>query len=136
MEAYLIETLRNHGVSDDALISQVADGDISNWENLDTSFDFKGLIDLYKQDEQVYQSIIQDGYQVKFVTFGGLKNLLKLKFNKIADKDYTTLETGITGLKVTADELEELQQLLSQNWTINELNVDDAQVREISIQLG
>src|SRR5690625_5210386 len=77
MEAYLIETIRSHGVSNDYLLTQVEQEDISEWEELNTNFDFNGLITLRNQNPSAFEDIINEGYSIKFLTFNGLQNLLK-----------------------------------------------------------
>src|SRR5690625_85261 len=98
MEAYLIETIRSHGVSNDYLLTQVEQEDISEWEELNTNFDFNGLITLRNQNPSAFEDIINEGYSIKFLTFNGLQNLLKLKFNKQSGKDFIIGEKGINHL--------------------------------------
>ena len=73
MDAYLIETLRSNGVSNDELLNQIGQQDISPWEKVKPNFDFTGLIKLYEQDPKAFASILSDGYTVKFITMNGLK---------------------------------------------------------------
>jgi len=120
MEAYLIETIRSHGVSNDYLLTQVEQEDISEWEELNTNFDFNGLITLRNQNPSAFEDIINEGYSIKFLTFNGLQNLLKLKFNKQSGKDFIIGEKGINHLVMTDQEMQILKQMLSSNWVITE----------------
>jgi|SRR5699024_1638977 len=133
MEAYLIETLRSNGISNDELLEKVAHKDVRSWEDINPKFDFNGLIDLYEKDEAAFKSIINEGYKVKFLTFKGLENLLKFRLNKVAEEDYELLENGISGLKVKEEELNVIKQLLSANWTVHETENNDNLNKEISI---
>lgn len=118
MEAYLIETIRNSGESDDAIIGKVTNKNITAWIALHDHFDFSILIDLQKEDKATFEKIIRCGYQVKFLTFNGLQNLLKLKFNKHPERDFHVTEKGVEALKMSEVEVNVLGQLVSTNWRV------------------
>lgn len=117
MDAYMIETLKSKGVTNQELLESK---DSKAWNHLHNSFDFNDLLNLREKDPVAFQSILEEGYQVKFVTFNGLKNLLKLKFNKFDEVDYQTTETGIRGLHLQEEERYQLTNLLSGNWTVQD----------------
>src|SRR5699024_4522109 len=94
MEAYMIETLRNNGVADEAIITQVEKRDVSDWKELNPNFDFHALITLYEQNKEAFKSIILEGYKVKFLTLKGIQNLLKWKFHMVQNQHYTLSENG------------------------------------------
>lgn len=121
MEAYIIENLRRHGVSNDELL-HMDEHAISEWERLDDRFDYTLLKELKEQSADQYSSIINDGYTVKFLTLNGLINLLDLKLAKKKDVDFTVHDDGIRNLIVDAKEKEEIQKILSPNWKISEEN--------------
>ncbi|NGP46189.1 hypothetical protein G4V62_14975 [Bacillaceae bacterium SIJ1] len=123
MDAYMIESLRRKEITDDEIIEKATAGDVSSWEVLQPHYDFTELSKLAKQNKDAFHSIIQDGYQIKFVTIYGIQSLLKMKFNILKD-DYVTVENGITQLKVTEDQYLVLKQMLSTNWTMTETSSD------------
>ncbi len=118
--AYMIETLRSNGISDEQILHQINDRDVTPWDRLHSNFDFTNLVELADQDRVRFESIIQDGYTVKFVTIRGLQTLLQLKFEKQADRDYQVTETGISGLQLEEADFMVLKQLLSRNCKIQE----------------
>ncbi|MFD1849797.1 hypothetical protein [Oceanobacillus bengalensis] len=120
MDAYLIETLRTNGVSNQEILAQVETGDVKAWQEFNEKFDYTALLELAKQDAVAFRSIISDGYNIKFVTFNGLKNLLKFRFGKEKEKDYQLTETGIHQLTLNEQQLATLKQMLSRNWMIEE----------------
>ena len=83
-------------------------------------FDFNELVKLYNQNQNTFNSIILDGYTVKFVTMRGLQTLLKLRFDKISERDYQLTNKGITQLRIEEHQLTTLKQMLSRNWIISE----------------
>lgn len=136
MEAYMIETLRSNGLTDQEILTQIEKKDISPWENLHTKFDFNDLIKLAEQNHKEFEAIILNGYQVKFVTFNGLKTLLKLKFNLLEEQDYQLTEKGITDLKITGKQLTKIKQVLSENWVIEGMPSETSDHKAVKIELA
>lgn len=54
----------------------------------------------------MFQEILDQGYQIKFVTFNVLKNLLRIRFEKEQEK-------GISNLKLNHAQLARVKQKLS-----------------------
>ena len=52
------------------------------------------------------------------MTFNGLKNLLRMRFGKEEERDYSLMETGIQGLRLSPQDLEQLNNMLSSNWMV------------------
>ncbi|MER2090838.1 MAG: hypothetical protein ABS920_13950, partial [Sporosarcina sp.] len=123
MDAYMIETIRGNGISDAELLSRIEQKDISPWKNVKPTFDFNELVKLYDQNPSTFTSILSDGYTVKFITMKGLQNLLKMKFDKIQNRDYQLTDNGISHLKIESESesYPALKQMLSSNWVIHEI---------------
>lgn len=120
MDAYLIETLRNKGISNQEILTKIEQGNVEEWKDLHKHFDFNELLTFADQDRKVLESVLEDGYQVKYVTFQGMQNLIKYRFGKVKDKDYQLTETGITNLQLNEDQVNTLKQMLSANWIFNQ----------------
>ncbi|MFT4412220.1 hypothetical protein ACLM5H_00035 [Fredinandcohnia humi] len=126
--AYMLETLRSKGISNEEILTQVVKKDVSSWESLSSHFDFSELIAQYEQDPLAFESIVHFGYQVKFVTIRGIENLLKLTFDKVQDRDFVPTEKGITGLHLSEDQLYTLKQMLSTNWIVQKMENGSIQI--------
>src|SRR5699024_2705696 len=101
MDAYAIENLRSYGYSNDQILSKVQANDIEEFKKVKENLDFSLLIGM---DESIgLKTLLEDGYKVKFLTFNGLKNLIKLKFGKIAEEDDQVDEFKLSGLKLDGD---------------------------------
>ncbi|WP_152657842.1 hypothetical protein [Oceanobacillus sp. CFH 90083] len=118
MEAYIIETLRTNGITNEEIIHDVKVKDVSKWKQIHEKFDFEQLITLAEKDFESFEKAINEGYAVKFVTVGGLERLLRLKFQKEPGKAYQKLETGAKELDLDEVSLQELKQMLSINWKV------------------
>lgn len=118
MDAYAIENLRSYGYNNDQILSKVQKKDIEEFKKVKENLDFSLLIDM---DESVgLKTLLEDGYKVKFLTFNGLKNLIKLKFGKIAEEDYQVDEFKLSGLKLDENQALDLGNALSSNWQMIE----------------
>ena len=134
MEAYQIETLHSNNLSNEQIIAQINQGNIETWQALHEHFDFELLLNLANEDMKRFREILESGYQVKFMTFNGLKNLLRMRFKKEQDRDYTVQERGINRLVLTEAELAQVKQMLSVNWLLTEKKQDaDGFVVEIEL---
>lgn len=116
MEAYIIETLRNNGVTNDEML-RMDETSIASWSNTHESFDFT-LLKSLAEDPSMFMSILDKGYQIKFLTFNGLVNLIRLKFGKEVNRDFKKEEQGIINLHVDETQRATIQQMLSSNWII------------------
>lgn len=133
--AYMIETLRSNSVSNQVLLEQVEKKDVSVWEGIHSPFDFNELVKLADEDNDFFRSIIEDGYQVKFVTINGLQRLLELKFGKLPDRDFTLNENGIDHLQMNEEQLLLLKQILSNNWLVSETLSENENEWTVKVEL-
>lgn len=120
MAAYTIETLAKSGHDRKALAEKIHAEDIQALKALDDSFDYEYLLETNKTSSFSIERALLEPYQVKFITINGLKLLLDLKFNLLADRDYLLEEKKLTGLTLDIEGLAELEILLSSNWKIAE----------------
>ncbi len=114
MDAYAIENLRSYGYTNEEILSKVQDKDIDEFKKVKENLDFTLLIDM--EESVGLKTLLEDGYQVKFLTFNGLKNLIKLKFGKIADEDYKVDDFTLSGLALDETQAADLGNALSSNW--------------------
>lgn len=117
MEAYAIETLRGNGISNDKIIENIKANDLEEFKAVKENMDFDALVELSKNAD--FETIVNDGYKVKFLTFNGLKNLIKMKFGKFADEDYQVDDFVISGLELDKNQQKDLENMLSANWTMS-----------------
>lgn len=111
MELYLIETLRANDISNEEIIKQVQARTIENFKQYDEQFDFTGL---YALDESgILNEVLENGYEIKFLTFTGLVNVLNLVFNKRENEDYKVKDFTISHLQLTEEATTTLTQMLS-----------------------
>ena len=131
MEAVLLESLRSNGVSNQELLNNL---DGRSWEET-FSTEYEALLNIYSQDKQQFIELLENGYSVKFITFNGLKNLLKMKFNKLEEQDYTIVDNTFELLELNPQQLSTLKQLLSINWVVDEHEREGLDTDSILVKL-
>lgn len=134
--AYMIETLRSKGITNEEILTQVEKRDITPWESLAEHFDFNELIKLAEQDQEAFKAIVLHGYSVTFVTIRGLQNLLRLKFDLVPDRHYRVTDKGISELQINDSQLTVLKQMLSKNCVITEENSEEQHKKIVRIELS
>lgn len=117
MELYVIETLRANEITDNEIITRTKAKDINDFKRYDERFDFTVLYALAEAGK--LKSALNDGYEVKFLTFTGLVNILSLMFNKRENEDYDVEDFTINRLQLSEEETATLTQILSSNWVIS-----------------
>lgn len=117
MDAYVIEMLRSHGVSNETILEETKNKNTETFQSVKENMDFTTL-ELLEASGNL-ESILKDGYQVTFLTSNGLKNLIRMKYGKKADEDFTFNDFVVRGLEISDDETKELEALLSQNWNLS-----------------
>src|SRR5690606_11378844 len=127
MDAFIIETVRSNGVSNEEIIQKTLNKDVDAWKVFSKDFKFERLIEL-AEDEEAFKSIIENGYKVSFVTRNGLKNLMRLKF-QITESDYELVENGYLNLEISEDQLSGIKQFISGNWNIQEIERNESKVK-------
>lgn len=133
MDAYLIETVRSNGISNEEIIEKTLNNDLNDLKEKFPKLNLERLVEL-AEDEEAFKSIIEDSYKVKFVTMNGLKNILKLKF-LIDESRYHQIENGILDLEINEDQLTGIKQFLSGNWQIREVERSQLKVK-VNITVG
>lgn len=120
MEAYAIETLRSNGYSNEEITSKVRNNEIASFRSADKNMDYSTLVELDEQD--FLGNILEEGYQVKFLTINGLTNLIRMKYEKESGRDYELDDFVLSGLQLDEEERLELERLLSSNWHFSALD--------------
>jgi len=126
MEAFIIETLRTHAVNDADIIQAAFSRDLNKWSNETSGLDYQLIEQLAHTKPKEFEVAMYHGYQIKFLTFKGLQKVLLLKYDRKPEVDYQLGEQSINHLDVNKNEFQSLQQILSENWTIKQVQDTEA----------
>ncbi|WP_374720848.1 hypothetical protein [Peribacillus tepidiphilus] len=124
--ALLIESVRANGIDQEEMLHLLEKRDYSRFQEvLEGLSDWEELGEFYHNDPSTCKRAILEGYQVKFLTKGGLKSFLKVKYHLEAGKDFEEAESALHGIHLLSADLETLRSALSINWTIVEEDFDE-----------
>ncbi|MES9682679.1 hypothetical protein ABWK22_07085 [Gottfriedia acidiceleris] len=134
--AIMIESLRSAGVENIQLINAVKEENFAFLYQYGNGFpDWETLIKLYKNNEDDFKKIINDGYQIKFLTKGSLMTLLKYKFGIEVEKDYEDMGTAIQGIYLSEEAINLIKHTLAANWNLSTYIDEKDGLKKVRIEL-
>ncbi|MNI81740.1 hypothetical protein D3C73_1383840 [compost metagenome] len=75
------------------------------------------FLEYAKEEWLTVKTAVLHGYRYKFLTIGGLKDLLSIRFHKEEGRDYSFDGEEVDGLMLEQAELEALKGFLAVNWS-------------------
>ena len=119
--ALMIEIIRESGRSNDEII-ELLDQENSQLFNVfgEGIPDWQTLIDYYKRNKENIKSMLDDEYEITFLTKGALKSLLRIKYQLTEGTDFQDNGEILDNVKISNKKLESLRTILAKNWTIHE----------------
>ncbi|PET65954.1 hypothetical protein CN514_11745 [Bacillus sp. AFS001701] len=134
--AIMIESLRSAGVENIQLINAVKEENFAFLNQYGNGFpDWETLIKLYKNNEDDFKKIINDGYQIKFLTKGSLMTLLRYKFGIEVEKDYEDMGTAIQGIYLSEEAINLIKHTLAANWNLSTYIDEKDGLKKVRIEL-
>jgi hypothetical protein len=134
--AIMIERVRSAGVENNQLIQLLKDENIEFLSKIGNGLpDWETLINLFKSNIEDFKKILEDGYQIKFLTKGSLMTLLRLKYGIEVEKDYEDKGTAIEGILLAEKAIEELKNTLAINWKLISYIDEKDQTAKVRIEL-
>jgi len=132
----MIESLRSAGVENIQLINAVKEENFAFLNQYGNGFpDWETLIKLYKNNEDDFKKIINDGYQIKFLTKGSLMTLLRYKFGIEVEKDYEDMGTAIQGIYLSEEAINLITHTLAANWNLSTYIDEKDGLKKVRIEL-
>ncbi|SDM46132.1 hypothetical protein SAMN04488137_0245 [Fictibacillus solisalsi] len=114
-----IEQARAAGLEDETLFQALKNKDLSLLNAAGKELDWEYLFSYTEQHEEQIKSAIFYGYQFKFLTINGLRNLLETRFALIEEKDFKLTNTGVTILEMSVEDAKELEHVLDGHWLVS-----------------
>lgn len=119
-DALLLESLRALGWSNEQLIERITKGDFPE-DHSKYEFKYEPLQQLAEQQPEQLRQAIEQGYQIKFNTVGGIRSWVDVALHKTVE----LIEVdGLFNIKasLTSAEQQRLASVLSYGWVIKPLN--------------
>ncbi|KQL38839.1 hypothetical protein AN960_12745 [Bacillus sp. FJAT-25509] len=134
--AIMIESLRHAGVENIQLINAVKEENFEFLNQYGNGFpNWETLINLYKSNEENFNKIVNDGYQIKFLTKGSLMTLLRYKFGIVVEKDYEDIGTAIQGIHLSEEAINLIKHTLAANWKLSTYVDEKDRLKKVRIEL-
>ena len=134
--AIMIESLRSAGVENIQLINAVKEENFEFLNQYGNGFpNWETLINLYKNNEENFIKIVNDGYQIKFLTKGSLMTLLRYKFGIEVEKDYEDMGTAIQGFHLSEEAINLIKHTLAANWSLSTYVDEKDGLKKVRIEL-
>ncbi|MEH7611834.1 hypothetical protein [Gottfriedia acidiceleris] len=134
--AIMIESLRSAGVENIQLLNAVKEENFEFLNQYGNGFpNWETLINLYKNNEENFNKIVNDGYQIKFLTKGSLMTLLRYKFGIEVEKDYEDMGTAIQGIYLSEEAINLIKHTLATNWNLSTYVDEKDGLKKVRIEL-
>ncbi|XRG79176.1 hypothetical protein V5E38_02295 [Rossellomorea sp. GAMAL-10_SWC] len=134
--AIMIESLRSAGVENIQLINAVKEENFEFLNQYGNGFpNWETLINLYKNNEENFNKIVNNGYQIKFLTKGSLMTFLRYKFGIEVEKDYEDMGTAIQGIYLSEEAINLIKHTLAANWNLSTYVDEKDGLKKVRIEL-
>lgn len=115
----MLEAVRAKGLTNEEILRDVEHKEAAYFEPFGRGIpDWATFIEFARGNSEKFKQALEKGYQVGFLTFGGLKTLLNIKFNLTGEKDYELGSDHVQQVPLTSEQLDALKSILSNNWII------------------
>ncbi|TJY42308.1 hypothetical protein E5161_09925 [Cohnella pontilimi] len=135
--ALRIEMIRAKGYSDQQMIELIerADADLLK-EKVDAEVNWGAFLQFAGENTAAVRAAVLEGYRFSFITIGGIKSLLSIRFGKEEQRDYRFGGSWIDGLKLSASLYEKLRDLVPEHWRMLVETGADTETVEVRIELA
>ena len=118
LQAYELLALQQELTAEE-ILHDVKTKKTSDWAALISDWPMEELAKL-ATDEAAFESALAGDYTISYITLPGLTNLLTQRFGLIKDDDFKVTDTAITHLRLTEQQQQQIAQMLSSNWQMQE----------------
>jgi len=100
-------------------------------EKVDPEAAWESFLEFANAHPETIEAAVRDGYRFPFLTIGGLRSLLSIKYNKKEDRDYRVRDNRVEQLFLTRSELASLRRLAPNHWRILERAAEDGRAEDV-----
>lgn len=136
--ALRLEVIRAKGFSDREMLELLRRLDSRELqEKVNSELKWDSFLDYVQEQWETVKTAVLEGYRFSFITIGGLKSLLSIRFQKAEGEDYFFTGNRIEQLKLNAADLQLLRSLVPEmHWNFIKTETDSATgTTEIRIEL-
>ncbi|BBH22945.1 hypothetical protein Back11_42900 [Paenibacillus baekrokdamisoli] len=135
--ALQLERLLAHGLAPSEILGLLQSGSEAELAECVTSeVNWERLLTYAKENWQTIEYAVLHGYSFPFITIGGIKSLLAIKFLKLEERDYRFTGHRVEGLQLNTPEYERLRGMVPLYWNFIRTDADPSSDNvEITIRL-
>lgn len=86
---------------------------------VDAGLNWEGFMTYSREHKETLLLAINVGYQFSFITFGGIQNLLRIKFHKHEGEDYDIVESTFQNVMLSAEQFQLFRFLVPNHWKMS-----------------
>lgn len=132
--ALRLETIRAKGYSDEEIIALLERSGSTDLKRLiDPELDWREFAEFAALHPGTVRAAVAQGYRFKFITAGGIHNLLRIRFNLLSGPDYHFDGFRFSGLKLTRQDYDLLKNMIPEHWS---LPVRDGNEKSNEVRFG
>jgi hypothetical protein len=135
-----LEMILAKGFSADEALKLIRRNDAAELrEKVNPETAWESFLEYANAHEEAIEAAVRNGYEFPFLTIGGIRSLLSIKFGKSEERDYRFRDGRIERLRLTRPELESLRKRVPDYWRFAETGTEvdrSEETVEISIMLA
>jgi hypothetical protein len=124
-DALMLESVKALGWTNDELIEKVLTGNLPTDESK-FHFDYSLLTTFAKENEELFRSAVQEGYQIKYNTIRGIHSWILVALKQEGHLSLEAGEEAVTAT-LTDSEAELLSSVLSFGWALTPASAQEGQ---------
>jgi hypothetical protein len=136
--ALRMEMIRAKGYADHEVLAMIELYDAELLKvKVDAEVNWDGFLAYARENADNLKAAVLEGYHFSFITIGGIKSLLSIRFHKTEEQDYLLGGSSIERLTLSAAEFERLRGLVPPHWKMTVTSSDqETDPVEIRIELA
>ena len=117
--AIMLEQVKAKGFKEEAVSQALDTEDFAFFQNCGNGLpDWQTLFSYYKDNKAGVKAIMQDDYEITFLTKGTLKRIILLKYQLVEGRDYEDRGESIGTITLPTESFQQFTKILAKNWTI------------------
>jgi hypothetical protein len=134
--ALRLERIRAKGIQGAEAVALLERKDAAELQQrIDSELQWDGFVEYLQEHLDEVKQALVEGYRFKFMTVGGLRSLLEIRFGLRAEQDYVFDNNRFSGVRLHREDYQHLRILAPDYW---ELRMDkenpDAEFLELCIE--
>lgn len=117
--ALRLEMIRAKGIQGAELVELLERKDAAELQQrVNPELQWDGFVEYLQEHLDEVKQALSEGYRFKFMTVGGLRSLLEIKFGLRAEQDYVFDNNRFAGVRLHREDYQQLRALAPDYWEI------------------